>query len=409
MTQALNLALLANKVNTSGQLDGPTGVTGAVPSATTTANITGGTQGQVPVQSAAGTTTFMDSSFAFKNRIINGAMVIDQRNAGAEIFPVNDGYMLDRWKYNSSQASKFKVQQNAALVTPPAGFPNYMGFTVASAVTVGSTDNFMFSQRIEGFNFADLNWGTANAKTVTLSAWVYSSLTGTFGGSLMNSAENRSYPFTYTISSANTWTQISVTIAGDTTGTWIGATNGIGLKVWFSLGMGSTYSGTAGTWAGATYFSATGAVSVVGTGSATFYITGVQLEKGSTATSFDYRPYGTELALCQRYYVRIVSDASYSQFGIGVLSGSAAGSAYFPFPVTMRAVATSVDFSGIATCSYPSAAAVAITGFTLNAQQTKYAGNVSWTTGSSAGSTGNPIQIIANNNASAYVGFGAEL
>jgi hypothetical protein len=247
----------------------------------------------------------------YKNRLINGAMVLDQRNAGASLTPVNDGYMLDRWKYNASQASKFTVQQNAGSVTPPVGFPNYMGFTVASAVTVGASDNFMFSQRIEGFNFSDLAWGTASAATVTLSFKVYSSLTGTFGGSLQNSAENRSYPFTYTISTANTWTTISVTVAGDTSGTWIGATNGVGLKVWFSLGMGSTSSGTAGAWAGATYFSATGAVSVVGTASATFYITGVQLEKGSTATSFDYRPYGTELLLCQRYYESVPLAGGY--------------------------------------------------------------------------------------------------
>jgi hypothetical protein len=158
---------------------------------------------------------------------------------------------------------------------------------------------------VEGFNFADMAWGTASAKTVTLSFWVYSSLTGTFGGVLNNSAGNRSYPFTYTISTANTWEQKTITVAGDTSGTWIGATNGIGLMVRFGLGVGTTYSGTAGSWSGSTFFSATGATSVVGTSGATFYITGVQLEKGSTATSFDYRSYGTELALCQRYfYVR---------------------------------------------------------------------------------------------------------
>jgi hypothetical protein len=273
------------------------------------------------------------STFGFKNRIINGAMVIDQRNAGAEIFPVNDGYMLDRWKYNSSQASKFKVQQNAAVVTPPTGFPNYMGFTVASAVTVGASDNFMFSQRIEGFNFADMAWGTANAKTVTLSFWVYSSLgPGTFGGSLQNSAENRSYPFTYSISAANTWQQITVTVAGDTSGTWIGATNGVGLKAWFSLGMGSTYSGTAGAWAGATYFSATGATSVVATLNATFYITGVQLETGTVATTFEYRPYGTELALCQRYYEILGATANsllFQTYAGGATGGNQRQSLYY--------------------------------------------------------------------------------
>ena len=270
--------------------------------------------------------------YGFKNRIINGAMVIDQRNAGASVTPVNDGYMLDRWKFNCSQASKFTAQQNAGSVTPPVGFSNYMGFTVTSAVTVGSTDNFMFSQRIEGFNFADMAWGTASASPITLSFWVRSSLTGTFGGSLQNSAENRSYPFTYSISSANTWEQKSVTIAGDTSGTWIGATNGVGLKAWFSLGMGSTYSGTAGAWAGATYFSATGATSVVGTNGATFYITGVQLEKGSTATSFDYRPYSAELAMCQRYYEILGATANsllFQTYAGGATSGNQRQSLYY--------------------------------------------------------------------------------
>jgi hypothetical protein len=244
-----------------------------------------------------------DSQYTgFKNRIINGAMVIDQRNAGASVTPANNDYTLDRWKISISQSSKFTVQQNAGSVTPPSGFTNYLGCTSSSAYSVLSTDYFLISQRIEGFNFADLNWGTANAQSVTLSFWVRSSLTGTFGGSIENNANNRSYPFSYTISTANTFEYKSVTIAGDTSGTWVGATNGIGAKVWFSLGAGSTVSTTAGAWASGDYQSATGATSVVGTNGATFYITGVQLEKGSTATSFDYRPYGTELRLCQRYY-----------------------------------------------------------------------------------------------------------
>ena len=245
------------------------------------------------------------NTFGFKNRIINGGMAIDQRNAGAQITAANlapSAYMVDRWSYSASQAAKFTAQQNAGAVTTPVGFPNYLGMTVASAFTVGAGDWFCIGQSVEGFNFADLAWGTASAKTVTLSFVVYSSLTGTFGGALRNNATNRSYPFTYSIPTANTWTTISVTIAGDTSGTWVGATNGLGVSLFFGLGVGTTYSGTAGAWAATNYISVTGAVSVVGTSGATFYITGVQLEKGSTATSFDYRPYGTELALCQRYF-----------------------------------------------------------------------------------------------------------
>ena len=244
------------------------------------------------------------ASAVFRNRIINGAMVIDQRNAGASASNAASAvtYTVDRFAYYASQASKFTFQQNAGSVTPPVGFSKYLGITSSSAYTVGSGELFTLYQPIEGFNTADLGWGTANAKTVTLSFWVYSSLTGTFGGSLQNSANDRSYPYSYSIPVANTWTQISVTIAGDTTGTWIGATNGVGLIVRFSLGAGSTYSGTAGSWAGANYVSATGATSVVGTNGATLYITGVQLEVGTNATGYEYRQYTTELQLCQRYY-----------------------------------------------------------------------------------------------------------
>ena len=241
------------------------------------------------------------TGFGFKNRIINGAMMIDQRNAGASVTPTDGQYLLDRWQAGLTQASKFSVQQNAGSVTPPTGFTNYLGCTSLSAYSIGSGDIFSIAQKIEGLNVADLGWGTANASAVTLSFKVYSSLTGTFGGSIRNSATTRSYPFSYTISSANTWTTISVTIAGDTSGTWL-TTSGVGIWVSFGLGSGSTYSGTAGAWATANYTTATGATSVVGTNGATFYITGVQLEKGSTATSFDYRPYGTELQLCQRYF-----------------------------------------------------------------------------------------------------------
>ena len=298
-----------------------------------------GTSGiSTPMYNGSITANPVTPSVNMKNRCINGNMVIDQRNAGASATNLGTGtYYLDRWLGTGNVTSKFSVQQNAGSVTPPVGFSNYLGVTSLSSYSVSSSDVFLIRQAIEGFNTADLAFGTANAKTVTLSFWVYSSLTGTFGGALYNNGGSRSYPFTYTISSANTWTQASVTIAGDTSGTWIGATNGIGLYVSFNLGAGSTVSGTAGSWASGYYPSATGATSVVGTNGATFYITGVQLEVGSTASSFDYRPYGTELALCQRYYT--VVDSSTQYLGAYTFSTNRVLSS-FSYPTTMRTVPT---------------------------------------------------------------------
>lgn len=236
-----------------------------------------------------------------RNRLINGDMRIDQRNAGASVSPDNQ-YIVDRWFALSNVLSKFTVQQNAGSITPPTGFTHYLGCTSSSSYSVGSSDYFIIGQRIEGFNFADMMWGTANAKTITISFWVRSSLSGTFGGFLRNSANARFYPYSYTISSANTWEYKTITIAGDTTGTWIGATNGVGLDLNFNLGLGSTYVGSPNAWTASAILGPTGAQSVVGTSGATWYITGVQVEAGTTATPFEFRHYGQELALCQRYY-----------------------------------------------------------------------------------------------------------
>jgi len=276
------------------------------------------------------------NNVTFRNRIINGAMVIDQRNAGASVTPTASAYTLDRWEAGMSVASKFSVQRST---TAPAGFINSLLATSTSAYTVGAGEIFVLTQFIEGYNVADMGFGTANASTFTLSFWVRSSLTGTFGGSLQNSGRTRSYPFTYTISSANTWEQKSITVAGDTTGTWL-TDNGRGLNVIFSLGAGSTYSGTANAWATANYYSATGATSVVGTNGATFYITGVQLEAGTTASPFEYRQYGTELALCQRYYYKANSAGGNVLFGFGYNTATTESAFGIQYPVTMRSIPT---------------------------------------------------------------------
>ena len=340
----------------------------------------------------------------FQNRIINGAMVIDQRNAGASVTPSDGQYTLDRWVAFQSVASKYSVRQNAGSVTAPVGFSNYLGVTSLSAYSVGSADYNLIQQPIEGFNFADCNWGTANAKTVTLSFWVRSSLTGTFGGSLVNSSNNRSYPYSYTISVANTWEYKTVTIAGDTSGTWIGATNGVGLKVNFGIGVGTTYSGTAGAWAGSQYFTATGATSVVGTNGATFYITGVQLEVGSTATSFDYRPYGTELALCQRYCY-VTGGSAYSNLFSGFFNTTTDFQGPVVMPVTMRSsptLTTTGNFQVISNSAFSASS------LTLGASETtqmtaKINGTVS---GATAGYGGT---MRANNDTTAKLILSAEL
>jgi hypothetical protein len=295
--------------------------------------------------SVSGVSLGAGNASIMKNRIINGAMVIDQRNAGASKSVDNTYiYTLDRWAAEDGSDGVFTIQQDT---TAPTGFINSLKFTTTTADSSLASNQYAYiEQNIEGYNVADLGYGTANALTTTLSFWVRSSLTGTFGGAFVNAAASRSYAFTYTISAANTWEQKSITVAGDTTGTWV-TNNSVGLKIRFGLGVGTGYSGTAGSWAAANYISATGATSVIGTLSATWYVSGVQLEVGSSATGFEYRQYSQELVLCQRY--------ACSTFPIGTAwaqnSGANGGvmtfyqpvyggiSAFF-YPVQMRAAPT---------------------------------------------------------------------
>jgi hypothetical protein len=286
------------------------------------------------------------NSMGFRNRILNGGMVIDQRNAGASASLTSaQTYFLDRWFAVEDTDGTMTIQQSS---TAPTGFSYSAVLTTGTAdASLGATQLAYVAQKIEGYNVADFGWGTASAQTVTLSFWVRSSLTGTFGGAISNSAFNRSYPFTYTISAANTFEYKTVTIAGDTTGTWVGATNGVGLQLFFGLGVGSTYSGTAGAWAGSGYISATGATSVIGTAGATFYITGVQLEAGSVASPFERIDYGRQLIQCQRYYQKVGSAF------FGAVEGTTTFNLQVPFWTPMRTSATVTGVSGgIFSCRY---------------------------------------------------------
>jgi len=291
------------------------------------------------------------SNFGFKNRIINGAMVIDQRNAGASV-TVNSStatYPVDRFAGRGvSSAGVFTAQQSS---TAPTGFNNSVVCTVTTSATPASTDAYLFRQNIEGYNVADLGFGAAGASTVTLSFWVRSSLTGTFGGAIQNDAFNRFYPFSYTISSANTFEYKTVTITGDTSGTWL-KTNGNGMTVTFSLGAGSSRVNTAGTWTSSISEGATGQTNLISTNGATWYVSGVQLEKGSTATSFDYRPFGTEVVLCQRYFAKSYDIAT--AVGTATRNGyvnwnwqnlSNYGTVTIYLPVRMRAAPTSTNYN----------------------------------------------------------------
>jgi len=285
-----------------------------------------------------------------RNKIINGAMVIDQRNAGAAITAA--GFSVDRFNVINTTDGAFSAQQDSSA---PVGFVNSLKFTTTTAdATLTTTQAANIQHAIEGTNIYDLAWGTADAKAVTLSFWVRSSLTGTFGGALRNSGSSRAYPFTYTISSANTWEYKAVTIPGDTAGTWL-TTTGLGIGVAFGLGAGPDRSGTAGAWNSNNNTSATGAVSVIGTLNATWQITGVQLEAGTVATPFEHRSFGQELALCQRYFCKtydidVVPGATSNGSNGSIRVTSISTTSYMTFgnwrfPVSMRSVPSIITYN----------------------------------------------------------------
>jgi len=286
-------------------------------------------------------TSAITSNTGFRNRIINGDMRIDQRNAGASVTLDGSGvYPIDRFRCDEDTDGTATGQR---VTDAPSGFINSLKITTTSSdASLTASQYVAINHFIEGFNTSDLAFGTASAKTITISFWVKSSLTGTFAGGIDNNAGNRSYVFNYTISSADTWENKTITIPGDTSGTWLtDNSRGIGLR--FALGTGSNFEGTVNSWQSGSKFSSSGAVSVIGTLNATFYITGVQLELGSTATDFERRPYGTELAMCQRYFIRYTNRAMGTMNGASHLyNGSIA------FPVTMRSAPTLVSGASFA-------------------------------------------------------------
>jgi hypothetical protein len=338
----------------------------------------------------------------FRNRIINGAMVIDQRNAGASVTGTASAYAfpVDRFKFYNAASSKLSGQQSADA---PSGFKNSIVLTSLAATTPGASDEYQLYHPIEGFNCVDLGFGTASSKTVTLSFWTKSSLTGTFSGCLSNSGA-RSYVFTYTINAANTWEYKTVTIAGDTTGTW-NTGNGIGINILWDLGSGSNYNATPDAWNNTFECRTSGSVNLVGTNGATWYITGVQLEKGATATSFDYRPYTTELQLCERYYQRTDTGQG---LRFGVQATTNAAEYHFLFIVDMRSAPTLsyVSLGNYSLYSWVAATSRVPATMTIAFSATrKCVVQVSWTTAMGSAGVGTSMDSSSGD----FLAFSAEL
>jgi len=341
-------ANIAGPVNIGGALTAPSATfSGGAINNTPIGAVTPST-GSFSALTVNGNNISADNSLGFRNRIINGDMRIDQRNAGASV-TVASGYTLDRWSVLNTTGGTINVQQSS---TAPSGFRNSIGITVGTADTsVAAGDSVILFQTIEGFNLSDLGFGTASPSTITISFWVQSSLVGTYTGSIVNGGGARSYPFQFAINSANTWEQKTITLTADTTGTWE-LTNGVGAYIEFSLICGSTFTGTAGSWQAGNFRGTSSQVNWMATSGNTFRVTGVQLEAGSVATPFERRPYGTELALCQRYACStfpqgVAWGQNQGATGLYVFtqSTSARVSATFKFPVSMRATPTIVSYN----------------------------------------------------------------
>jgi len=354
------------------------------------------------------TSTPAGGPYVGKNRIINGNMSVDQRNAGASVAAFG-GYTLDRWTSTGNGAAMTgTVQQNAGSVTPPVGFTYYLGFTSTSTHTMAAGDFTRLIQPIEGLNCTDLNWGTASARSITISFYLYSSITGSHGCCVQNNAGNRSYPFTVSIPVANTWTYCTATIPGDTTGTWL-TTNGVGLYLQLSQGCGTTYSGTANAWAAANYISATGAVNVCATNGATYYVTGVQLEAGTIATPYEFNQYQAQLLQCERYYRVFFTGSTVSDIAyVAMVHGSQSASLGLTFNPPMRSspTATYSALSDFALLNTTFSQGFTVTAMTFQARA-GYSG-VDFTAITGGLSAGNAT-ILSPNNSTARLNFSAEL
>tara|TARA_B100000965_G_scaffold49097_1_gene36115 strand:+ start:2763 stop:3821 length:1059 start_codon:yes stop_codon:yes gene_type:complete len=335
------------------------------------------------------------------NYVINSDMEVSQRGTSFTTASGYGDYTLDRWMSGHTVTGKFSIAQ---VTDAPTGFKHSLKATSASAYSVGTNEEFVIRQKIEGQNCIALALGTSSAKTVTLSFWVKSSLTGTFSGAFLNSAENRCYVFTYDISSASTWEKKEISVALDTSGTWL-TTNGIGLTLYFSLGAGSGLQASAGSWISTKDLTTSSSVNLVGTNAATWQITGVVLNEGSKAETFK-ETYAETLEKCQRYYTRFQATSAYSYFGSGVSSDTSTARIFKSFPVEMNHIPVLEQSANNTWNIYPPGA-----GFTADAtinNASTWGSAINCTTGATQTDKGGS-HCTANNTTNAYFAFESEL
>ena len=294
------------------------------------------------------TATAFVGDFQPRNMIINGAMQINARTNGTLTINSSTGqYPCDRWVSRGEGGSKAFTIQKTSIASSGRGIRNSVKVTSSQAASVSDYDIFNFRQMIEGFNIQRLNLGEAGCASMALSFTVRSSVAGTHSGAIQNSAQNRSYPFTYTLV-ANTWKDVKIIIPPITSGSF-NEGNGVGLRVVFDMGSGNAFRGTANQWNSAQNEGATGAVRILETNGATWEISKVQLEEGTVCTPFEKRMVTQDTALCERYYQRYGAQRHSWMTNVN-------GSDHFKmvyFPTTMRTSPTmnlydqSVDGSSV--------------------------------------------------------------
>ena len=337
------------------------------------------------------------------NKIINGDMAIDQRNAGASVTLTNtSGFPTDRFLAGSSglTTQTFAGQQVTSTLTDST---KSLKFTIGGTGAAPAAGAYAyFSQKIEGLNCTDLLWGTVSAKAITVSFRAKYSVTGTYGISFRNSSGDRSYIASFALT-ANTDTLVTATIPGDTTGTWL-TTNGIGINLFFDCGVGTTYSTTAGSWQAGNLFGFTGGTKLCATTGATAEITNVKLEVGSIATPFVPDDYQVSLTRCQRYYEKQITGATYGAVGSGLSYSTTASQAYIKYE-PKRANPT-VSISGLASSDgavNSPVTALASTYVGLRSGLVQFAVSGGGMTAYRA------CCLVGNNSATDYIDFSSEL